>query len=611
MSVFGSGSNSNGQFWYGKSINFPGFLYKKNVGVGGRRSTKFNPGGNTTCNKSRHLYNKYKPGTGGVGANSIATRRAKNRHATVCEYSNCFPCYMSLGQYSNYTHNPNGFYPCLVSNDSNNKITNPCDLLPKITPYQLCSPWPHFGGLDNTNSRYTPILGSQSGNVNLLNTTNNFYVINTSPVIASDGTIYVGVNQNSSIINDNPIQGYLFAYNPNGTLKWYYTLQKTLYNPALLSTFNTSTPTVGSDGTIYFGTGINNPGYQGAGPVGSTFVYAINPNGTLKWLRNDIVPIDAPQPPNNACNSVIITASLVIGSDNNLYFGCNANSSRTPQTSSSLFSLNSTNGNTNWEFSLSSIQSVNLSISEIPDSVAIDNNGNVYFICWNRSYNNLLVYLISLTSGGTFRYICDLNNGNTNNMNVYGRPVLSVDNSVVYAMTYLNNYPNTSNYLYSINAESGTVSLIRTISFISNGISLNNSMCRDKNNNLYFSIVSDYNAVLYSVNKYGIINWSYTINAPSGSSVGIIDNTPAIGSDGTIYFQVLLTDYDNFGSYYIYAINPNGTLKWYKLIPNVSNSDINAVITSLSINLQGNIIVSLTNASNISTITYSNLYSLT
>ena len=29
MSVFGSGSNSNGQFWYGSSVGFPGFIYKK------------------------------------------------------------------------------------------------------------------------------------------------------------------------------------------------------------------------------------------------------------------------------------------------------------------------------------------------------------------------------------------------------------------------------------------------------------------------------------------------------------------------------------------------------------------------------------------------------
>lgn len=109
MSAFGSsGSNSNGQFWFGAY----GFLYKKNTGVGARRSTKFNPGGNITCNSPIYLYNKYKPGTGGIGASSMSNRRAKNRLATVCGPEKCFPCYMTLGQYSNYTHNPNGFIPC-------------------------------------------------------------------------------------------------------------------------------------------------------------------------------------------------------------------------------------------------------------------------------------------------------------------------------------------------------------------------------------------------------------------------------------------------------------------------------------------------------------------
>ena len=119
MSNFGTGSNSNGSFWYGNATNFPGFLYKKNTGVGGRKSTKFNPGGNITCNGPTYLYNKFKPGTGGVGASSISNRRAKNRLATVCATQNCFSCYNSLGQYSNYTHNPNGYFPC--PSTTNNK----------------------------------------------------------------------------------------------------------------------------------------------------------------------------------------------------------------------------------------------------------------------------------------------------------------------------------------------------------------------------------------------------------------------------------------------------------------------------------------------------------
>jgi uncharacterized repeat protein (TIGR02543 family) len=125
MSAFGSGP-SNGQFWYGSQTNFPGFLYKKNVGVGGRRSTKMNPGGGITCNSATDLYNKYKPGGGGVGASSTANRRAKNRLATICGSSNkCFPCYNTLGQYSNYTHNPNGFVPCPGTININGSTTTP------------------------------------------------------------------------------------------------------------------------------------------------------------------------------------------------------------------------------------------------------------------------------------------------------------------------------------------------------------------------------------------------------------------------------------------------------------------------------------------------------
>jgi len=120
---FGSGP-SNGQFWYGGSIGFPGFLYKKNLGVGGRRSTKFTAGGNIITNAPTYLYNKYKPGTGGVGASSIATRRAKTRLATVCSEQKCFPCYPTLGRYSSYTNNPNGFIPCPYVGPFNSPATN-------------------------------------------------------------------------------------------------------------------------------------------------------------------------------------------------------------------------------------------------------------------------------------------------------------------------------------------------------------------------------------------------------------------------------------------------------------------------------------------------------
>ena len=97
-----------GSFWFGPY----GFLFKAKGGGGARRSTKMAPGGNTTCNGPTYIYNKFKPGGGGVGASSVANRRAKNRLATICNTQKCFPCFPTLGQYSNYTHNPNGYVPC-------------------------------------------------------------------------------------------------------------------------------------------------------------------------------------------------------------------------------------------------------------------------------------------------------------------------------------------------------------------------------------------------------------------------------------------------------------------------------------------------------------------
>lgn len=96
----GGGSNSYGSLWYGKTTQFPGFLYKKNIGGGARRSTRMGAGGNSVSNASQStFYNQYRPGMGGIGANSIATRRAKMNRATICDANgNCFPCYSTLGQ---------------------------------------------------------------------------------------------------------------------------------------------------------------------------------------------------------------------------------------------------------------------------------------------------------------------------------------------------------------------------------------------------------------------------------------------------------------------------------------------------------------------------------
>jgi outer membrane protein assembly factor BamB len=90
----------------------------------------------------------------------------------------------------------------------------------------------------------------------------------TSPAIGADGTIYVGGREISSDIfrreerGDSNSLGFLYAINPNGTLKWKFVTGKK-------ADFSTS-PVIGSDGVIYIGSGDGN-------------LFAINPDGNLRW----------------------------------------------------------------------------------------------------------------------------------------------------------------------------------------------------------------------------------------------------------------------------------------------------------------------------------------
>jgi len=113
--------------------------------------------------------------------------------------------------------------------------------------------------------------------------------IQSSPVIGSDGTVYIGSHDNN-----------LYAINPDGTEKWRFTADMRI----------DSTPAIAPDGTIYFGSwnksmyaitssgrGLwkvqtsdqisSSPtiGPDGVIYIGSDdgFIYAIYANGTLKW----------------------------------------------------------------------------------------------------------------------------------------------------------------------------------------------------------------------------------------------------------------------------------------------------------------------------------------
>jgi hypothetical protein len=221
-----------------------------------------NPGGNITCNSATYLYNKYKPGTGGVGASSIANRRAKNRLATVCGSSNkCFPCYNTLGQYSNYTHNPNGFVPCPGTINISGSVT------PTPTPTPSGTYTLTYLGNGNTSGN-VPVLGptiyNSGTSVTILGNSG-------SPVLAKTGGFqFGGWNTSADGSGTNYVGGNTFNITQDTTLyaQWLITgSPRLIYN---------SNATYGGSGTAPSSSNTAYPPYSSADIVNNTFT---NTNG--------------------------------------------------------------------------------------------------------------------------------------------------------------------------------------------------------------------------------------------------------------------------------------------------------------------------------------------
>ncbi|MEN3011708.1 MAG: PQQ-binding-like beta-propeller repeat protein [Dictyoglomus thermophilum] len=153
--------------------------------------------------------------------------------------------------------------------------------------------------------------------------------ITSSPAIGSDGTIYVG-----------DWDRYLYAINPDGTLKWKYETEDRIH----------SSPAIGQDGTIYVGSEDGN-------------LYAINPDGTLKWkykTENEI------------------HSSPAIGPDGTIYVGSNDHN---------LYAINP-DGTLKWKYETE---------DHINSSPAIGSDETIYVGSWDN-------YLYAINPDGTLKW---------------------------------------------------------------------------------------------------------------------------------------------------------------------------------------------------------------
>ena len=256
----------------------------------------------------------------------------------------------------------------------------------------------------------------------------------------------------------------LYAIYPNGTLKWQFGTNG----------WSESCPAIDENGIVYIGTSVGDPNY----------FYAIYPNGTMKWRYWIGGGTD-------------LKSSPVIGSDGTIYFGCG-------QSIVALFS----NGTLRWQRSTNHL---------VYSSPTIGDDGTVYCGCHDT-------YLYALyPNNGTVKWMFKTGDW------IRVSPCIA-DDGTIYCVS-------TDGYLYAIR-ENGTMQW-RT------WVEAGTSPTIGQDGTIYAGW-----SQLYAVNPMnGSVKWIYDTGGC------IQGGTPCTSADGTIYFGT------SSGGYLI-AVNPNGTEQW-------------------------------------------------
>ena len=288
-----------------------------------------------------------------------------------------------------------------------------------------------------------------------------------------------GLKSGIAISKDGTIyfgQLILYATYPNGTIKWVYEdLDGWIWGCC---------PAISEDGAIYIGV---------VGP-GNNFFYAINPNGTLKWRR------ELPG---------WIHSSPAIAEDGAIYFGSDNNH---------IYALNP-NGTIRWRYETGNV---------VYSSPAIGDDGTVF--C--GSHDGCLYALYP--NNGTLKWYY--------NTGYYIRtsPCIGDDGTVYFVSL--------SNYLYAVYPNNGTLKWLTNV-----GAGTSPTIGWDG------TIYAGY-GTLHAVNPTdGSVKWTFD----PGPDSRIEWATPCTSAEGTIYFGTHIGETDG-GE--IIAVNPDGSLKWRNMI---------------------------------------------
>ena len=265
-------------------------------------------------------------------------------------------------------------------------------------------------------------------------------IITSAPAIDENGILYVGS------IWKHP--NFMYAiYLSNGTLKWKYKVGQDIW----------SSPAIGYDGSIYFGSE-------------NDYIYALYPNGTLKWKY---------------LTNIAVYSSPAIGNDGTIYCGSH---------DTFLYAFYPDNGTVKWKYKTG---------HWIRTSPCIGDDGTIYVV-------SLDDHLHAVNPDGTRKWATNVGAGTS--------PTIGQDGTIYCGYSHL----------HAVNPD-GTIKWIfnpgedRTIQGA--------TPCNSVDGVIYFGThIGDYNGgELIAVNPDGVERWRIML------ATDWVDSAPAIGEDQTIY----------------------------------------------------------------------------
>lgn len=320
-------------------------------------------------------------------------------------------------------------------------------LLPFTFAQPADSPWPMFRH-DARRTGQSPYPGPRTVSLAWSYVTGVW--AKSSPSIGSDGRIYIGSGDHN-----------IYALNSSGSLSWSYASGADVE----------SSPAIGSDGRVYIGSEDNR-------------LYALNSVGSLSW---------------SYVGAAYSDSSPAIGSDGRVYIGSRDNR---------FYALTS-NGSLLWSY---------YTVFNVGRSPAIGFDGTVYFGMVGSQ-------VWALTSMGSFAWSYRAGGGTLSES-----PAVGSDGRV-----YVGSWD------WKVHALNSTGSLAWTYE---TGLWIYSSPAISSDEHIY---VGSHDDRLYSLNSTGSLSWSYMVG-------GWVYPSPAIDSDGRVFMGATSNRF--------YAISSSGSFLW-------------------------------------------------